>query len=142
MTAQAKSAAPATQDLSGRRILLVEDEFLIRLDIQTLLEDAGAEVVDADTVASGLEMAGGPFDAAVLDVRLPDGEVFPIAETLAARDVPIVFHSAHVRPDDLMDRFPHALTVPKPCATDAITSALTRMLAMRGGAAPTVVARG
>jgi DNA-binding NtrC family response regulator len=103
-------------DLKGRAVLVVEDEFLVLMDLQMILEEAGAHVVTADTVRSALCKATGGDDlaAAVLDVRLPDGEVFPVAEALRARGVPIVFHSGHARIDEVRGCYPDAAALPKP----------------------------
>jgi CheY-like chemotaxis protein len=55
--------------LAGKRVLVVEDEFLIALDIETILESGGAEVQTANRVEQALTLikSGGPFDGAVLD---------------------------------------------------------------------------
>lgn len=119
------------QSLSGRTVLLVEDEFLILLDLQMVLEEQGAEVVTAASVAEGIKAteARKALDAAVLDVRLPDGEVFPVAEKLVERHVPIVFHSGHARIDDLAERFPTATALTKPAPERMLVDALVQQVA-------------
>ena len=75
---------------STRRVLVVEDQFLIRLDLLSVLEEHGAIVIPAASVAQGLAaLATATFDVAVLDVHLPDGEVFPVAKQLCERGIPI-----------------------------------------------------
>jgi DNA-binding NtrC family response regulator len=105
-----------THELKGRCVLLVEDEFLVLMDLQMMLEDAGARVVTADTVESAMHEAtnGHILSAAVLDVRLPDGEVFPVADALRDRGVPIVFHSGHARIDEVQGSYPDAAALQKP----------------------------
>ena len=116
--------------LAGRTLLVVEDEFLILLDIQYVLEEAGAAVVTAASVEEGLRaLETGPIDAAVLDVRLPDGEVFPVAERLAARDVPMVFHSGHADRKDLEKQFPSAIALSKPAPEMELVAAVSRQAA-------------
>lgn len=105
---------PLPTSLQGRTVLLVEDEFLILLDLQFLLENEGASVATATSVAEGLQVADGTFDAAVLDVRLPDGEVFPVARKLTECHVPIVFHSGHARTAELTKEWPSSLALEKP----------------------------
>lgn len=117
--------------LDGCVVLLVEDEFLILLDLQFLLEGAGATVVTATSVAEGLEAANGPYDAAVLDVRLPDGEVFPVARKLGERNVPIVFHSGHARTIDLTAEWPTAVALEKPAPERILLAAIVGQI---GGA--------
>ena len=118
--------------LDGRRIILVEDDFLIQMDLSMTLESAGAEVVAAGTLKDGLALADGDYDAAVLDIRLPDGEVFPIAERLHARKLPIVFHSGNVEGAGLEQRFPNAIALSKPVQEKLLLDALQRGLEMAG----------
>lgn len=87
----------ANTDLSGRRVLVVEDESRIAMLIRDTLEDMGCEVVataarfdDAWEKATSL-----PFDVALLDVNL-DGETsYPIAEALAERGRAFVFATGY-----------------------------------------------
>jgi len=80
---------------TGRTVLVVEDEVeLSRLFIE-VLQDAGHTVVTADSVTDALSaLTGQRFDAAILDVELRDGPVFPVADRLAALGTPFLFASA------------------------------------------------
>lgn len=84
--------------LEGRRVLLVEDEFLIASDLAQLLRRQGAEVMGpASTVRSALELlrnAPDP-DAAVLDVNLRGEMAFPVADALRDRGVHFVFATGY-----------------------------------------------
>ncbi len=75
------------------RVLLVEDEALVAMMIQECLTEFGYQVVGPIcTAAEAAAMAkDGPLEAAVLDINLGDGAVYPIADMLAARGVPFVF---------------------------------------------------
>ena len=76
----------------GRRILLVEDEILICLLIETILADAGYDVVVANTIEEAMEaIEAGPPAAAILDLNLRGRKVYPVAEKLAAGDIPFIF---------------------------------------------------
>ena len=113
--------------LSGSTVLIVEDELLIALDIQVALEDAGAETLVVGSVGEALALLNGlatPPDAAVLDVRLGAEEVFPVADVLAERSVPIVFHSGHARAIDLAKHYPRASVLPKPAPPERLVAAL------------------
>ena len=101
-------------DLRGKAILLAEDEFMVALNIQAELEACGASVTVVDSVADGLPLAGHGFDAAVLDVRLADGDVYPLADAMIERGVPIVFHSGHADKSELTAAYPSAHALPKP----------------------------
>ena len=81
--------------ISGRRILVADDEETIRGAIKMLLEQRGA-YVDAHTDGSGaiktLESGGAPFDLVISDVRMPDRngyEVFRAAKSLAS-ELPVI----------------------------------------------------
>ena len=115
------------ESLTGRTLLVVEDEFLILLDLQYTLEEAGARVVTAGSVAEGLAVAAHErLDAAVLDVRLPDGEVFPLAEALRERGIPLVFHSGHAERTELKEHFPSAIALSKPAPELELVKAVAR----------------
>ena len=77
-----------------RRILVVEDEYLLADDLRREIEAAGADVLGpAATIAEALRLLDGPSppDAAVLDVNLGGDAVFPLARNLRSRGVPFVF---------------------------------------------------
>lgn len=84
--------------LSGRRILVVEDEYFLADDISRALRSAGAEIAgpvgeldDAFPILNG----GGILDGAVLDVNIRSDMVFPVAQELRARQVPFVFTTGY-----------------------------------------------
>lgn len=78
--------------LAGRRIVIVEDEFLVAIDIADVLEDLGAQVVaKAATLAQARSAVAGGVDGAVLDVKIGDEESTGIAEQLDGAGVPFIF---------------------------------------------------
>ncbi len=83
------------------RILVVEDEFLIALDLEVTLETAGYRVIGpALNVSAALQLlkADRP-DAAILDVNLAGERVTPVAEALRAMSVPFILASGYVAAD-------------------------------------------
>ncbi|WP_104667085.1 response regulator [Ensifer adhaerens] len=85
----------------SKTVLLVEDEFLIAMDLKLLLEQRGWIVIGpAATVveALGLLQNARP-SVAVLDVTLKDGPVTRVAEVLRARNIPFVIASAYELPE-------------------------------------------
>jgi len=109
-------------------VLLVEDELFIALDVQATIEAAGFAVegpcmtlVEAQEAVDRYNAA---FAAAVLDVRLADGNVFEAADRLHAAGVPLIFHSGHADDADLRRRYPQATVCPKPSAPDTLASAI------------------
>jgi DNA-binding NtrC family response regulator len=78
--------------LAGQTILVVEDDPLISLDVETTLLEAGAHVLTAGDQKSGLAAASDTrLTAAVLDVRLGPDSIDPICEFLDGRWVPFLF---------------------------------------------------
>jgi two-component system, response regulator PdtaR len=82
-------------------VLVVEDEFLIAIDLKLLLERRGWSVLGpATTVKEALGLLDDKLPAvAILDVSLKDGAVTSVAEALRARNVPFVVASAYSRPE-------------------------------------------
>ncbi|WP_343896739.1 response regulator [Craurococcus roseus] len=82
---------------TSRRVLLVEDEALIAMNVEDMLDALGYIVVaagaGADEALAAVE--GGGIDAALLDVNLRGRTSFPVADALAARDVPFVFATGY-----------------------------------------------
>ncbi|MFT3729234.1 MAG: response regulator [Terricaulis sp.] len=116
------------------RVLIVEDEFLIALNLQQMLEDVGIEDVDC---AQDLETAAqlirvSPPDFAILDINIGHALVFPVAAELHKRAVPFVFSSGR-NWSDLPEQFSRHQLVPKPLEPEALTSILSSV-GLDGGA--------
>lgn len=78
---------------SGKRVLLVEDEMILMLELEEVLTGAGFEVVGpVARVSKALALiVSKPIDAAIVDVNLGDEKSYPIADALIARQVPFFF---------------------------------------------------
>src|SRR3954471_7448792 len=76
-----------------RRILVVEDEALIAMDLERIVRNAGCEVLGpVGRAEEALRLAAEERpDAAILDIKLSDGDSFAVADPLARRRVPFVF---------------------------------------------------
>jgi len=87
----------------SKTVLLVEDEFLIAMDLTLVLERHGWIVIGpAATVKKALALLQIQLPSvALLDVTLKDGTVTPVAEALRASDVPFVIASAYETPEDV-----------------------------------------
>ena len=84
----------ASAGIAGRRLLVVEDDYLIAWDLASWLEGNGADVLGpAASVDDALMLltTNSLPDAAVLDISLGDERVFPVADALQAAQVPFVF---------------------------------------------------
>lgn len=119
-----------TQPLRGKRVLVVEDEFLILLDIQGILEAAGARVLAVSRVEDALKAieTADEFDAGVLDLKLEKDSSTPIAEKLAAINVPFVFLTGAPDDAELAHEFKSTPVVGKPFDSAALLAALQRAM--------------
>lgn len=119
-------ASQAKEDAA--RVLVVEDEFIIALDLSETVRDLGFKVEgpyankDHAMIAIDEEMP----DIAILDVMTADGEVFPLADTLTEAGVPIIFHSGHITDKDIAERYPDAQAASKPCPPDRLIAMIER----------------
>lgn len=89
-----------SRPLVGHRILVVEDEYLIAMQVKQWLQDAGAEVIGpVPSAHQALGLIGQhEIDVAVLDINLGfGGTAFPIADRLRDLGVPYLFATAEHR---------------------------------------------
>lgn len=86
-----------TGGMVGCRVLLVEDEALIAMDIEAALEALGCVVVGpTGRLDAALKQASDEdLDGAILDVTIRGGQTFAVAERLLARGIPFVMASGH-----------------------------------------------
>ena len=101
-----RPVSPADIDLTGARILVVEDDYFIAAEICNTLSRRGATIVGpaADT-SQGLALAQSqPIDIAVLDINLHGELAFDLARELRRRGTPSIFatgYDSSVLPPDL-----------------------------------------
>ncbi len=121
----------ADSALRDRRILVVEDEFLIAMSLQDALENAGAVVVGpAPSVEKAIKQIESEphIDAAVLDVNLGGMLAYPVADMLVAKNIPFVFTSGYE--DNLLkSRYAQVKNCPKPYQFRAMEEALVEAMA-------------
>lgn len=119
--------------LAGRRILVVEDDVLIALDVEHVLLQEGCAVAGpAGSVERALqEIAAGGTDAALLDVNLGHEKVFPVADALAAAGIPFVLVTGHSQ-ESLPQAHRGRPVLSKPYGRVELVEALLRALAGRG----------
>jgi len=113
------------QTLAGLSVLVVEDEAFIAFALKTYLEEAGAkEVVTAGSLAeTAQKLTEGRFDAAIVDVRLPDGEAYDMAASLIEQDVSVVIHSGHAT-SERNGQLAGAVFCAKPATPDELLKAV------------------
>jgi len=82
-----------------RSLLIVEDEYLIAIDLANWVQDLGIQVVGpVGSVREALEViktAGSQIHGALLDVNVRGEPVYPVADALAAREVPFLFTTGY-----------------------------------------------
>ena len=113
--------------LTGRVILVIEDEPLIAIDIQDAFEDAGAMVVVARTLAAALvEVEDNSISAAIVDHALGDGDSSEICARLKERNVPFVTYSGFAHLEGACAGADH---VNKPASPSVLVATVTGLLA-------------
>jgi len=121
-------AKPAAKSPSlGRRILLVEDEPMVGMFMYDLLEGMGLEpsapigrLAEAMKVAETQE-----FDGAILDINIHGELVYPLAELLAAKSVPVIFVTGYAS-ESIDPRFADNPVLQKPIAAESLEPYLAR----------------
>ncbi|HEY1382306.1 MAG TPA: response regulator [Dongiaceae bacterium] len=122
----------AQESLQGLRILLVEDDPLIRLDLESSLSDLGAIVISASDVAAALEIvAAATLDFAVLDFELGVETSEPIVSAALEHKVPFLYLSGYSDNDQRFARWPDAIILVKPISASAIARHIRRALSER-----------
>lgn len=123
----------ASLALRDRRILVVEDEYLIAMTLKDALESLGSIVVGPvpsvekaiKTIASETKI-----DAAIVDINLGGVMAYPVADALLARKIPFVFTSGYE--DDLLrTRYPQIKNCHKPYLFPKMQEALTNAVSER-----------
>ncbi len=130
MTSNAKTA----EGERSRRILIVEDEWIIAADLAMQVRQAGLEPVGpAPSVEAARRLlAESAIDAAILDVSLTEGTSLPLAEDLAARNIPFAFITGYSQ-QELPEALAGRILLEKPVTTAALLATLKRLLAETPG---------
>jgi DNA-binding response OmpR family regulator len=119
--------------LSGLRVLIVEDEPFIAMDISDAILSVGGTVVGpAMSVAEALKIVDrDEVQAAVLDVNLPDGNVGPVIEALREHEAVVIIHTGAGMPPDLAAKYPMIRVFAKPTLPRLLAAAIARQLRER-----------
>jgi CheY-like chemotaxis protein len=115
--------------ISGRKVLLVEDEMLVAWLVGDMLAELGCAVVGpASSVNQALAMIDAEaIDAAVLDVNLDGKMSYAVADALTARGVPFVFSTGYDK-DSLLDGYRTFPVLQKPCHRSELSDTLAKLL--------------
>ena len=118
--------------LRDRRILVVEDEYLIAMSLQDALENAGSVVVGpVPSVEKAIKTIDSEphIDAAVVDVNLGGELAYAVADMLIARKIPFVFTSGY-EDNVLRSRYAQVKNCPKPYLFQAMEEALVEAMSL------------
>jgi PAS domain S-box-containing protein len=125
------------QNLAGKRILLIEDEPLVVMDLESSLAAAGCQVVGtAGTPSEALMLcAEAQCDAALLDVNLGGTPVDELAAVLTKRNIPFAFVTGYGR-EALPQGFRDALILSKPFDQTGLVATVELLVYQAAGVVP------
>jgi CheY-like chemotaxis protein len=115
----------AETSVGGKRVLVVEDELMIRMLLQDMLTDLGHTLAgEAGRIDEALTLAkDGDFDVAILDVNLNGQPISPVVEILLQRGLPFVFATGYGQ-RGVPEPYRQTPTLQKPFQADALAHAI------------------
>jgi DNA-binding response OmpR family regulator len=111
-------------------VLVVEDDILLLMDLESILLEAGAEIAGVcRTVTDALAMADRKsVAAAILDVRVGRETIAPVARRLASRGIPFVFYTGQIENDPELAEWGGCKILNKPARAGAIVAAVANLV--------------
>ena len=111
--------------LNGLRVLLLEDEVLIAMDVEKLCLDNGAATVKTVRDLAETEAANPAlFDIAIVDLRLGGQSTLGFARRLNEMDISFIFASGYTDIEEIAQEFPGVIFVPKPYSGNDLIDAV------------------
>jgi DNA-binding response OmpR family regulator len=116
--------------LRGECVLIVEDDALLLMELESILQEAGAKIITCCRNIKEALMAAeqGRFAAAILDVRIGKGTIAPVARRLAKRGTPFLFYTGQVENDPALAEWAGYVVLSKPARPAAIVAAIAHLL--------------
>ena len=123
------SVGKAQSAAHGKRILVVEDELMIRMLLEDMLGELGYTIAaEAARIDEALQAAkNADFDLAILDVNLNGEPISPVADALVARGMPFVFGTGYGE-QGLPETYRGRPTLKKPFQLDGLKQMLEKAL--------------
>ncbi len=122
--------------MTSLRVLVLDDERLVRWSLAEQLRSDGLEPLQASSVAEAIELAAKGVDAAILDFKLPDGDGLSVLRKLrhADPDLPVIMLTAHTDVDVIVEAVKAGAAdyVAKPFDVQDVALRLTRALEATG----------
>jgi|HubBroStandDraft_6_1064221.scaffolds.fasta_scaffold1660496_1 DNA-binding response OmpR family regulator len=114
-SAEPCEAHPSASVLAGMSVLILEDEPLVAMFVESCLQDAGAAVVKiAASISAARSVLNEPFDAAVIDLHVADGDASPLIGVLSERKIPVVVTTGGTIDRELLTQTVAVLQKPYP----------------------------
>jgi two-component system, OmpR family, sensor histidine kinase TorS len=114
---------------AAKRVLILDDEALIALDVEMTLADLGYEAATAMTVTEALQLLEArPVDLAIVDYHLKDGNADEVLKQLRSRKIPFVVCSGSVELQELQALLQGSAFLAKPFTTDRLVDAVTGLV--------------
>ena len=115
----------AESSAAGKRVLVVEDELMIRLLLQDMLDDLGHTLAgEAGRIEEAVSLAKkAEFDVAILDVNLNGQPISPVVEILVERGLPFVFATGYGQ-RGVPEAYRATPTLQKPFQAEALAQAI------------------
>jgi CheY-like chemotaxis protein len=123
------SAPQAQSTMPAKRVLVVEEELMIRMLLEDMLSELGYTVAaEAARIDEALEAAkSADFDLAILDVNLDGQPISPVVDALVARGTPFVFATGYGE-RGLPERYRDRPTLKKPFQMEGLQRMLQNAL--------------
>lgn len=111
--------------------MIVEDEFLLLLDLESILLEAGVGRVHSCRTLSEAQdcLDRHEISLAFLDFRIGNELVTPVARRLARGGIPFAFHTGQMEAEIAVGEWPRAMVIPKPAHRNAILAVLRQLAA-------------
>ena len=115
--------------LRQHRVLIVEDNMFIAMEVEAIVLDAGGEVVGpAMSTAQAMRlMDNHKITTAVLDVQLGDHDSLPVARRLTGDGIPFLFHTGNMTNVTFANTWPSVPVVKKPATPEALVAAIVAL---------------
>jgi DNA-binding NtrC family response regulator len=129
-TSRPTGTSLAQLPLAGKSVLIIEDEALIAMGFESCLQHAGAVVKIANSIASAHSALeeGIPFDAAVVDLLVADGNASPLIQVLSERGIPVVITTGDDADRGQPDLSIAAAILQKPHADSDLVNTIRRLV--------------
>ncbi len=116
---------PGQETSAGKRVLVVEDELMIRMLLQDMLTDLGYTLAgEAGRIEEAVALSKQcEFDVAILDVNLNGQPISPVVEILVERGLPFVFATGYGQ-RGVPEPYRQTPTLQKPFQSDALARAI------------------